>query len=188
MAVTESSSVSPGSSAPDFELMDVITGKPRSLEQLRGERGTAILFLGNHCPFVKHIEQGLRDLAGDYQDKGISIVAISANDAETYPQDAPQYMAQKIYPFPYLYDETQQQYVCQTFGKTLIPSVKNVSLMRERDAFRDHAEGVQQEEVLMQFGHSTKSKCLDTYCLDVQHPMSIFQACAVSLAMFDTRR
>ncbi len=121
MAVTESSSVSPGSSAPDFELMDVITGKPRTLEQLRGEFGTVILFLGNHCPFVKHIEQGLRDLAGDYQDKGISIVAISANDAEAYPQDAPQYMAQKVYPFPYLYDETQQ--VARAYDAVCTPDI-----------------------------------------------------------------
>lgn len=121
MAVTESSHVSPGSSAPDFELMDVITGKPRSLQQLRGELGTVILFLGNHCPFVKHIEQGLRNLAGDYQDKGISIAAISANDAEAYPQDAPRYMAQKVYPFPYLYDETQQ--VARAYDAVCTPDI-----------------------------------------------------------------
>jgi peroxiredoxin len=108
MATTQSNTLAEGTSAADFELMDVATGKQRSLQQLRGEFGTLIMFLGNHCPYVKHIEQGLRDLAGDYQSKGIGFAAISANDAESHPQDAPQYMAAKVFPFSYLYDESQQ--------------------------------------------------------------------------------
>jgi peroxiredoxin len=121
MATTQSNTLSAGTAAPDFTLMDVVTGKERSLTQLRGEFGTLILFIGNHCPYVKHIEQGLRDLAGEYQPKGIGIVAISANDADAYPEDAPRYMAEKQYPFPYLYDQSQQ--VARAYGATCTPDI-----------------------------------------------------------------
>ncbi len=121
MALTESNSISIGTIAPDFALMDVVTGRQRTLDELRGENGTLILFICNHCPYVKHIEQALRDLAGDYQPQEISIIAINANDADSYPDDAPQYMAEKEYPFPYLYDERQQ--VARAYKAACTPDI-----------------------------------------------------------------
>jgi peroxiredoxin len=119
MALTESSMASLGSPAPDFQLLDVLTGQQVSLAEVRGEVGTLVMFICNHCPYVRHVEQELRNLAADYQDSDIGIVAISANDAEAYPDDAPQYMAEKEYPFPYLYDETQQ--VARSYQATCTP-------------------------------------------------------------------
>ena len=69
---------------------------------------TLVCFICNHCPYVKHIKQGLLDLASDYLPQGVSIVAISSNDPEAYPDDAPDKMALEGYPFPYLFDETQE--------------------------------------------------------------------------------
>ncbi len=121
MARTQSNPVRAGSLAPDFALLDVVSGARPSLEQLRGKNGTLILFICNHCPFVKHIEQGLRDLAADYIVRGIGIIAINSNDVNAYPDDAPQYMAEKQYPFPYLYDATQQ--VARAYQATCTPDI-----------------------------------------------------------------
>lgn len=107
MARTESNMLELGTIAPEFILMDALSGKDTSLENIRGEQATLVMFICNHCPFVKHLEQGLRDLRGDYDDTKVGMVAINSNDVEAYPQDAPQYMAEKEYPFPYLFDESQ---------------------------------------------------------------------------------
>ena len=96
-----------GTLATPFSLNDVNTQQQASLDDLRGEIGTLMLFICNHCPYVKHIEHGLVKLYQDYQGRGFGIVAISSNDAETYPQDGPAAMAAKGFPFPYLFDETQ---------------------------------------------------------------------------------
>ena len=100
-----------GTRAPAFTLPDTVSGKPLSLDALKGAKGTVVMFICNHCPFVKHINAGLVSAARDYQGKGIAFVAISANDAANYPADAPGKMKEAArqlgYPFPYLYDETQ---------------------------------------------------------------------------------
>ncbi len=121
MARTQSNPVRPGTPAPDFELLDVATGSHAGLEQLRGERGTLILFICNHCPFVKHIEQDLRDLAAAYSARGIGIIGINSNDVDTYPEDAPQYMAEKQYPFPYLFDASQD--VARAYRASCTPDI-----------------------------------------------------------------
>lgn len=112
MARTESLMQSLGTTAPDFTLPDVVTGKSVSLADARGPKGLLVMFLCAHCPFVKHIEQAVADFARDYQDKGIGIVAISSNDAVAYPGDAPNELAGQArrlhFAFPYLYDESQQ--------------------------------------------------------------------------------
>lgn len=112
MARTPSNMVPLGSQAPLFSLLDVVSGEIVSLDNLKGEVGTLIMFICNHCPFVKHIEQGLIDLANDYSDSGINLIAISSNDVVTYPEDSPEKMKElsltKNYPFPYLYDATQE--------------------------------------------------------------------------------
>lgn len=112
MALTESNVFSLGTSAPDFTLLNTVTGQPLSLSQAKGSKGTVILFSCNHCPFVLHINQTLVSLANTYQKEGIAFIAISSNDVVKYPQDSPELMQQLAkeipYPFPYLYDENQE--------------------------------------------------------------------------------
>ncbi|WP_422134927.1 thioredoxin family protein [Endozoicomonas sp. ALD040] len=107
MALTPSNMVELGSSAPDFKLPDPSSGQSVSLQEVRKEKGVLVMFICNHCPYVIHIEDALVELGKDYADRDLGIVAISANDARTYPEDAPDKMALKSYPFPYLYDESQ---------------------------------------------------------------------------------
>lgn len=112
MAQTKSNMFPLEKSAPAFTLLDVTTDKEKSLQDLRSEIATVIFFICNHCPFVKHIQQQLVLLANDYLPKKISFIAINSNDAEQYPEDSPEKMKivakQLQYPFPYLYDETQE--------------------------------------------------------------------------------
>ena len=112
MARAESNEFKNGTKAPDFTLLNTVDDKNYSLHQLKGEKGTVIMFICNHCPFVIHVNAELVKMANEYQQKGINFIAISANDVENYPQDAPQFMKQlakdEKYPFPYLYDETQE--------------------------------------------------------------------------------
>jgi peroxiredoxin len=112
MARTLSAMVALGQKAPDFSLSDTVTEKNISLNDVKGNVATVIMFICNHCPFVKHVNEELVKLANDYKNKEIGFVAISSNDAVNYPEDAPEIMKevamQLKYPFPYLYDETQQ--------------------------------------------------------------------------------
>lgn len=112
MADTPSVMVELGTKAPAFTLKDVVSGEQKSLSQLKSDKATVIMFICNHCPFVKHVNKELVRLANDYIPKGISFVAISSNDVENYPQDSPDKMKEVAeeqgYPFPYLYDETQE--------------------------------------------------------------------------------
>lgn len=111
MARTPSTMLPLGSTAANFTLPNTVSEKMISLEEAKGTHGTVIVFICNHCPFVIHINPTLVALAKTYQKKGIAFIAISSNDVENYPQDAPHLMkevAQKEgYPFPYLYDESQ---------------------------------------------------------------------------------
>jgi len=111
MARTLSTMVALGTSAPDFTLYDAISGKNISLENVKGDVATVIMFICNHCPFVKHVNAELVRLANDYKNKGIGFVAISSNDVVNYPDDSPVLMKevakQLKYPFSYLYDESQ---------------------------------------------------------------------------------
>lgn len=111
MAETPSKMIPLGTSAPEFSLIDTVTDEYVSLDELKSSIATVIMFLCNHCPYVKHIQTTLVELASEYQRKGIYFIAISSNDAEHYPQDGPEKMhAEAInhrYTFPYLYDATQ---------------------------------------------------------------------------------
>lgn len=112
MARTPSNMLPLGTTAPDFELLDTVSDNKLSLKEIKGKKGTVVMFICNHCPFVVHVNPEITRLAGEYQDKGIGFIAISSNDVENYPQDAPHLMKTKAweegYPFPYLYDETQK--------------------------------------------------------------------------------
>lgn len=123
MARTPSEMVTLGQKAPAFDLPDTISGKQISLDNVKDVMATVIMFICNHCPFVKHVNEELVKLANDYKNKGISFVAISSNDAANYPEDAPDKMKEAAlqlqYPFSYLYDETQQ--VAKAYQATCTP-------------------------------------------------------------------
>lgn len=112
MARTPSTMVELGTDAPDFRLEDVVSGQTKSLSDVKGKRGTLVMFICNHCPFVKHINEELVKLGNEFPSKGISLVAINSNDVENYPEDRPDLMKEIAlthgYRFPYLYDETQE--------------------------------------------------------------------------------
>ena len=111
MARTETINIPLGYTAPAFTLPNVVSRADNTLEELKGESATVVLFICNHCPFVVHVLPELIRVAKDYQSKGISFIAISSNDVETYPQDGPDKMRELALannlPFPYLYDESQ---------------------------------------------------------------------------------
>lgn len=112
MALTPSNMLPLGTKAPKFNLIDTKDNQLKSLSSLKGDNGTLVMFICNHCPFVIHINKQLVQLANDFALKGISTIAISSNDAVNYPQDGPEFMHTHAkanhYPFPYLYDETQE--------------------------------------------------------------------------------
>lgn len=111
MAETPSNMLALGTPAPQFTLLDTRTDKMLSLDELKSDKATVIMFICNHCPYVKLIQRKLADVAKEYQTKGIHFIAISSNDAEKYPADSPEKMREEAkiqgYTFPYLYDEHQ---------------------------------------------------------------------------------
>jgi len=123
MVLTPSSMIPLGSAAPDFMLSDAVSGSKYSLNDLKSEKATVIMFICNHCPYVKHVQDGLVDLANDYISKKISFIAINSNDADNYPEDSPERMkavAENLgYPFPYLFDELQE--VANAYDATCTP-------------------------------------------------------------------
>lgn len=115
-----------GQPAPAFELPDTIDGKTKTFTELRhSNKATVVAFICNHCPFVIHILDEFLQLAREYRDKGIGFVAISSNSVESHPQDGPDKMKElareKNFPFPYLYDESQE--VAKAFGATCTPDI-----------------------------------------------------------------
>ncbi len=112
MANTLSNMLPLGTQAPDFSLLDTVSDDVKKLDEVKGIKGTLIMFICNHCPFVKHVNKQIALLGKEYQVKGIGFVAISSNDVVNYPQDAPHLMKENAvkenYSFPYLYDATQE--------------------------------------------------------------------------------
>ena len=111
MALTESTMLELGTTAPDFVLADVVSGKSIRRDDFRGKDALLVMFICAHCPFVKHVEKSLGALGADYARKPVAMVAISANDAENYPADKPEGLKAQAkangFAFPYLYDESQ---------------------------------------------------------------------------------
>ncbi|MGE5681846.1 MAG: thioredoxin family protein [Bacillota bacterium] len=112
MSATPSTMLPLGTKAPSFILPDTVTGKDIALEELKSDKATVIMFICNHCPYVKHILPVLVDLTKEYASKGISFIAISSNDVENYPEDSPEKMKELAkqfnFSFPYLYDQSQE--------------------------------------------------------------------------------
>ena len=112
MALTASTMLSLGTQAPDFHLADVVSGEIISLSSFADKKALLVMFICRHCPFVKHIKEELAHLGLDYFKSDLGIVAISANDANNYPDDSPdslKAMATELgFKFPLCYDETQE--------------------------------------------------------------------------------
>jgi peroxiredoxin len=117
MAATPSTMLPLGTTAPDFTLTDTVSGKPITLSTFRAGRPALVMFICNHCPFVKHIRAQLASIGRDYGPRAgspgrIAILAISSNDPDNYPDDAPDRMREEAasagYTFPYLFDSTQE--------------------------------------------------------------------------------
>jgi len=126
MAATPSNMLPLGSLAPDFKLPDTISGKSLDLQALKGEQGAIVMFICNHCPYVLHVKQQLIAIAQQYQKLGIACIAISSNDIENYPEDAPNKMQQLMVewgnPFAaYLYDESQM--VAKAYQAACTPDI-----------------------------------------------------------------
>ncbi len=112
MSRTASTMLPLGTLAPEFSLYDTVSDKTLDLNAIKGNMGTLIMFICNHCPFVVHVNPEISAMAKEFQAKGIGFIAISSNDVTNYPQDAPHLMKKKAkeagYSFPYLYDESQE--------------------------------------------------------------------------------
>jgi peroxiredoxin len=111
MAATNSTMLPLGTPAPEFHLPDVVSGKTVSLADFRDAPALVVMFICNHCPYVKHIQAGMTQMARDLLARGVAVVAISSNDPQAYPQDGPEAMKAEAqsagYAFPYLFDESQ---------------------------------------------------------------------------------
>lgn len=101
-----------GTLAPDFSLIDTVSGEVLNLQAIKSDKATVIMFICNHCPYVIHVKPEITRIANEYMPKGVSFIAISSNDVEKYPQDGPEAMKifaeESGFQFPYLYDETQE--------------------------------------------------------------------------------
>ncbi|MQM03059.1 hypothetical protein Taro_035833 [Colocasia esculenta] len=119
----ESGRLALGFRAPDFELPEPLTGKTWKLEDFEAFPALLVMFVCNHCPFVQHLKKDIVKLANFYLPKGLAVVAISSNSVLTHPQDGPEFMAEDAkllnYPFPYLYDQSQD--VARAFGAVCTP-------------------------------------------------------------------
>ena len=111
MSLTESTMLELETIAPDFSLTDVVTGKTVTRDDFRGQKALLVMFICAHCPYVKHVEQGLAKLGKDYAARPVGIVAISSNNVFTHPADSPAGLRKQAencgFVFPYLHDETQ---------------------------------------------------------------------------------
>lgn len=135
-----------GTRAPDFSLPDATTGRTVGLGDMDGKPGLLVLFLCNHCPYVKHLSAGLSAFAREYAAKGLAIVAINANDVVNYPADSPEKMKTEAvaagYTFPYLFDAEQS--VAKAYRASCTPDIFLFDARRElvyRGQFDDSRPG-----------------------------------------------
>ncbi|HVR85767.1 MAG TPA: thioredoxin family protein [Planctomycetota bacterium] len=123
MALTPSTMLPLGTAAPDFALTDTVSGKKMSLATWKDRKALLVMFICNHCPYVKHLKPALVQLGKDYEKRDVAIVAISSNDPVTHPEDAPQALGAEAkslgYRFPMLFDETQK--VAQAYKAACTP-------------------------------------------------------------------
>jgi peroxiredoxin len=125
MSLTPSTMLPLATRASDFNLPDVVSGKNYSLKDFAGKKGLLVMFLCQHCPYIKHIKTELTKLGKDYGGKDIAIVGISSNDADNYPDDSPKELAKfakaEGFTFPLLHDESQK--VAQAYTAACTPDL-----------------------------------------------------------------
>ncbi len=123
MSVAQPGTLALGASAPDFSLPEVVSGRTVSLSEFAADKALLVMFICRHCPYVQHVKDELARLGGDYGGRGVGIVAISSNDARSYPDDAPpslKAMAQEAgFTFPLCYDESQD--MARFYGAACTP-------------------------------------------------------------------
>jgi peroxiredoxin len=123
MAATASTMLELGTKAPQFHLPDVVSGRTISLDTFQRKKALLVMFICKHCPFVQHIKKELARLGRDYSSKEVGIVAISSNDADAYPDDAPPSLGQMAeeegFNFPFCYDDTQE--VAKSYAAACTP-------------------------------------------------------------------
>ena len=123
MALVESYMTPLGTQLPNFSLLNVVNNHMEGLKKLKGGKGTLIIFMCNHCPYVIHLLDGIIKTSKDFSKKGITTISISSNSIETHPQDGPEEMKKiallKKFPFPYLYDKSQE--VAKNFQAACTP-------------------------------------------------------------------
>jgi peroxiredoxin len=124
MPLLTSTMLALGTTAPDFELPDT-AGRMVGRDEFRGKSALLVLFICNHCPYVRHVRHELASIGRDYQRRGVGIVAINSNDAQMFPNDSPEKMKTEVtevgYTFPYLFDETQE--VAKAYHAACTPDV-----------------------------------------------------------------
>ena len=123
MVLTPTKKIPLGYQAPQFTLLNPLTSKVDSLDELKSNKATLIVFMCNHCPYVIHVLNALVELTNDYMPKGVSVIGINSNDIINYPDDSPEKMIELIdnykIPFPYLFDERQD--VARAYSATCTP-------------------------------------------------------------------
>ncbi len=123
MAIESNNSLALGAKAPEFTLVDVVSGKAMTLDTCTGSRGLLVMFICKHCPYVVHVQDEIARLGRDYLKQNLGIVAISSNDIVAYPDDAPMHlkaMAEKLgFEFPFCFDEAQS--VAKAYGAACTP-------------------------------------------------------------------
>ncbi len=112
MVQTASEMLPLGTKAPDFLLPDTVSGRNYSMTDFKDKSALLVMVICNHCPFVIHVKEELAKIGRDYKDKDLAVFAVSANDVENYPDDAPSKLAEMAkdlgFTFPFLYDESQE--------------------------------------------------------------------------------
>ena len=143
MARTPSTMLDLGTPAPDFSLPEPATGRQVSLADFADAPALLVVFMCNHCPYVKHIQDALAGFAAEYRAKGLAVVGINSNDVANYPDDAPEKMVTTVknvgYTFPYLYDATQD--VAKAYKAACTPDFFLFNKLVYRGQFDDSRPG-----------------------------------------------
>ena len=167
MALTESNMLPLKTKAPAFSLPDTVSGNTKSYEDIKGSKGTVVIFSCNHCPFVIHVNHEMVQIAEHYVQQGIGFVVISSNDVENYPADGPKEMqlVAKVlkYPFPYLYDESQE--VAKAYDAACTPDFYLFNAHDEL-VYRGRMDGSRPGNGLPVTGSDLRS-ALDAVCLGI---------------------
>jgi peroxiredoxin len=150
MAAVESTMLTLGTKAPNFRLPIVTGGVLELATYTKYSKGIVVMFICNHCPYVKHLNEKIVELSNHYIQQGIAFIAISANDVDKYPADAPEKMIETVkreqYPFPYLYDETQE--VAKSYKAACTPDFfvfDQTLTLTYRGRFDESRPGVEKE-------------------------------------------